>query len=596
MSVRQNAPNQFLNGPNYQKIVGFLRQHYTQKLGVTALPDRIDTRLQKTVQHYMSELSRAGVNQPVSAMNQTVVRETSNSMDQWIRKQETAAAVPAVTTTLGGSTFRGADDYSRLFEDTNTRYENMMADRTPPPAFVPTVPDFRLSQQPDDDDGGDVLAAMERIQKEREEQARGGPRLEIKEIPPHSVQLTPPQAIPAPPPLAPRPQDYIIPQEDITKYHETEYNIFLTSSDRDWLRNTVETRYNFTVNFNTGTKKNGFSYSPALQERFRNIQRIEFVKAIVPTESLTTLVRVAENNPPPGGLRYDTSRVVNVFSMPFVGVRIAELNNNGFSTKPEEDNTFAMVQYDTTWSSDALSPSSSTVSPVPVLTKSGYTGLIPKFLKTQRVYTPTPLATLQRMSIRLERHSGDLLSDESDVYALKRICMSDAFSSIGTNSTAYAVSPNGYIFIQTQKYFPHSAVGEGDSIVFQGITFKTTSAASADFLSFLQRSAGHHVVATGYVNGAGAVVDGRNEVGYCNVIVLRNRFDDPTTGSVGRTASYFGGSAMDETAFAAALDDATAEPAQTGSALLNLSRQTHIVLRIITRAVDSAANIRPDNV
>jgi hypothetical protein len=296
-----------------------------------------------------------------------------------------------------------------LFEDTNTRYENMMADRTPPPAFVPAVPDFRLSQQPDDEDSGDVIAAMERIQKEREEQAaRGGPRLEIKEIPPHSVQLTPPQAVPAPPPLAPRPQDYIIPQEDITKYHETEYNIFLTSSDRDWLRNTVETRYNFTVNFNTGTKKNGFSYSPALQERFRNIQRIEFVKAIVPTESLTTLVRVAENNPPPGGgLRYDTSRVVNVFSLPFVGVRIAELNNNGFSTKPEEDNTFALVQYDTTWSSDALSPSSSTVSPVPVLTKSGYTGLIPKFLKTQRVYTPTPRATRLRMSIRLDRHSGD---------------------------------------------------------------------------------------------------------------------------------------------------------------------------------------------
>ena len=49
--------------------------------------------------------------------------------------------------------------------------------------------------------------------------------------------------------LAPRPQDYIIPQEDIVKYRETELNLFITSADRDWFRNTTENRYNFTVNF-----------------------------------------------------------------------------------------------------------------------------------------------------------------------------------------------------------------------------------------------------------------------------------------------------------------------------------------------------------
>jgi hypothetical protein len=34
----------------------------------------------------------------------------------------------------------------------------------------------------------------------------------------------------------------------------------------------------------------------------------------------------------------------------------------------------------------------------------------------------------------------------------------------------------------------------------------------------------------------------------------------------------------------------------TGTGLINMSRQVHIVLRIITRDFDSGSNIRPDNV
>jgi hypothetical protein len=47
-----------------------------------------------------------------------------------------------------------------------------------------------------------------------------------------------------------------------------------------------------------------------------------------------------------------------------------------------------------------------------------------------------------------------------------------------------------------------------------------------------------------------------------------------------------------------ALDLANADqPDQSGTAaLLNTSRQTHMVLRVITRDMDSGSNIRPDNV
>jgi hypothetical protein len=604
-----------LNGPNYQKIVGFLHDKYSKVIG-GKLPEKADERIKKVVAHYMEEVNRIQAGKPIGILTQEVLRESTRSMDDWMKKQ--ATGLPSAITTVGAFP-KVEEDYGRLFADTNTNYERMMSERAPPPAAVPPVPDFRTA--------GDMLEStedpvllMQRLQKQREEQMRAmgvqpavapsvasgpasvptapssaPPRLEIREEPaPTANKPTPPQAELPPPLLAPRPQDYIIPQEDVVKYLETEYNIFITSSDRDWLRNTTENRYNFSVNFNTGSKRTGYPFSPAIQNRFRNISRIEFVKAIVPIESLTSLVRVVS------GPTYDTTRVVNVFSLPFSAVRIAELNNNYFSTNPEEDNTFAIVQYDTTWSSDLLSPAVQGTTPATILTKSGYTGLIPKFLKCQKVYTPTPLGSLNRLTIRVDRHNGTLLSDDSDVWALKAICMSSAFSRIGTDATVYDINSasleNSYIFLQTNSYFPYSAVGEGDLINIQGFTPAATSEAALDFTNWINREEGHYVVATAYVNSSGALTDGRNDAGYNNVIILRSRFANPETGVVARTGAYFGGSLAAENTLASSLNTTGVQPVLSGCALINMSRQTHFVLRIITRDMDSASNIRPDNV
>ena len=617
-----SGPNPFLNGSNYQTIVGFIKQKYQTQLRAPSLPERLDTRIQRTVQHYMTEVARAkGGKQPVTDLNKEVVKETTASVDTWMKKQEQTPVV----TTLGA--FVKPDEYGRLFQDTQQRYESMMADRAPPAMPVPPMPEF-LTGGATTDSLEDPVTLMQRAQKQREDQARAlgaapassapsiatnrltsvfsspgpsvagsmGPRLEIRE---EATSLVPPQAEPPPPLLAPRPQEYIIPQEDVVKYREMEYNIFITSADRDWLRNTSENRYNFSVMFNTGTKKTGFSYNTAIQERFRNIQRIEFVKAIVPLESYTALVRKTATS------TFDTGRVVNIFSLPFVAVRIAELNNNGFSTNPMEDNTFAIVQYDTTWSSDLTSPAAYSASNTINLpaTKSGYAGLIPKFLKSQKVYTPTPLATLQRLTIRMERHDQDLLSDTSDVLVVNRIVLGRSvalFGNTGNAYTNYTDVTGSYIFVRTSTYFLFSAVGEGDIINFQGITIPTTGGGGTvpatqtfnDFQTFI--NANQYVVAVGVTDGTNMTLNA-NVAGYANMIVLRSRFNDPTTGSVARTSSYFGGSDAQEAALATWMDDSGVANL-SGGAFINVSRQTHIVLRVITRDMDSASNIRPDNV
>jgi len=616
-----SGPNPFLNGSNYESIVGFLQQKYQTQLK-SPISERLDTRIQKTVQHYMTEVARAQQGKrpapSVAALNRDVVREVTASVETWMKKQDTAP----VTTTLGA--FVKPDDYNRLFEDTQQRYESMMSDRTPPAMPVPPMPDFLATGKGSVSEKlEDPVTLMQRAQKQREDQAKAlgaqsgtkapavavppsgrsgsvfgssGPKLDIRE---ESTSLVPPQAEPPPPLLAPRPQEYIIPQEDVVKYRETEHNIFITSADRDWLRNTTENRYNFSVLFNTGTKKTGFSYNTAIQERFRNIQRIEFVKAIVPIESYTALVRKT------GVSTFDTGRVVNVFSLPFAAVRIAELNNNGFSTNPMEDNTFAIVQYDTTWSSDLTSPAAYSTSANVNLpaTKSGYAGLIPKFLKSQKVYTPAPLATLQRLSIRLERHNQELLSDAGDVLAVDRMALGRSvalFGNTGSAYTNYTDATGSYIFVRTAQYFLYSAVGEGDIVTFQGITIPTTGGGGTvpnpqtfqDFQTFI--NAEQYVIAIGVTDGTNITLNA-NAAGYANCVILRSRFDDPTTGSVGRTASYFGGSNAQEAALATWMDDSGVANL-SGGAFLNTSRQTHIVLRVITRDMDSASNIRPDNV
>jgi len=608
-----SGSNPFLNGPNYQTIVGFLRQKYTQQLRVPTIPEKLDQRIQKTVQHYMTEIARAkGTSQPVVALNRDVVKETTASVDAYLKKADT---VPQMTTV--GAPIK-PDEYAQLFQDTNQRYEAMMADRTPPSMPVPPLPDFR----PTDRSSAkleDPVALMQREQKAREDQARATgaastgastvanrlssvfgspgpsttantidePRLEIRE---ESLSLIPSQAESPPPLLAPRPQEYIIKQEDIVKYREMEYNIFITSADRDWSRNTSENRYNFSVLFNTGSKKVGYGYNTAIQERFRNIQRIEFVKAIVPIESYTAIVRKTASN------TFDTGRVVNVFSLPFAAVRIAELNNNGFSTNPMEDNTFAIVQYDTTWSSDLVSPQAYSTSANVNLpaTKSGYAGLIPKFLKCQKVYTPTPLATLQKLSIRLERHDQSLLSDSSDVLQINQICFGRTLTAFGSGSAAtnYGNSTSDYIFLQTSTYFLFSAVGEGDTLSIQGVSIprggSVLETTFVDFESFM--NAEQYVVAVGVADGTNLTLNANN-AGYANCIILRNRFADPTTGSIAR--NNFGGNTTQDNLLATQLNASTS---LTGAALLNVSRQSHIVLRIITRDMDSGSNIRPDNV
>ena len=387
------------------------------------------------------------------------------------------------------------------------------------------------------------------------------------------------------------PQDNLIPQDDILTYKENEYNLFIWSADRDWLndsrtRDSVQNRYNFVVNFDPANNRPGqlFGVNAAASIKFKNITRIEFVKAILPVEGVNNIVRKL------GTTSYDVSLNVNILSFPYLNLYVKELDNNGYGTDFYFERSFGTLQYDANWISDNS-----------VATKGGYLAMIPKFLKCQKVYHPTPLSTLQKMSIRLERPNGNLVSDIPDTFDVSGLISSKYLGSCPagsvTSTTKYVDTSGYYLWIETSAYFSRFAVNTGDWVRFQGLTMPSSytgnTAAIQDLLNWLQTN-DHLVVGVAYNRKSAAGVsyytDGNNTVGYANYIIIQSRFNDPTTGSISPTV--FGGlsSANNDTFLSGLCGNKL-----TAGKFINLSHQTHLVFRVITRDLDSTSRLRPDN-
>jgi hypothetical protein len=310
------------------------------------------------------------------------------------------------------------------------------------------------------------------------------------------------------------------------------------------------------------------------------------VKVIVSLEGLVPIVRRVT-----GASTVNTDAIVSVLSYPYVALRIAELNANGFGTNPTLDNTFAVTHQDTSWTSDTTQKNR------------GYASLAPKYLKCQKIYAPTPLGSLQKMSIRLERPDGLLLSDALDVQYITNIFLGNAAKVANGNSdltTIYqtTLTDSEYIFINTSAWFSRFMVSDTDRIVIKGFTVAATGSGSpdtnslTDFTNWINRAEGHYIVGIGYTNTANDITDGQNAVGYANYVIIRNRFNDPSV-SGATSRQYFGGSLALDTSLGTRLGS---QASQSGTAaFINMNHQVHVALRVVCREMDGASNLRPDN-
>ena len=96
------------------------------------------------------------------------------------------------------------------------------------------------------------------------------------------------------------------------------------------------------------------------------------------------------------------------------------------------------------------------------------------------------------------------------------------------------------------------------------------------------------MVSTAYTASTSStvLVDGVNNVGYANFIIIPALYQNPATGSTLLEAfgANFGTTLTTESSL-------LSSPIR----LINLNRQLNLVFRIITREMDSLPQIRPDN-
>lgn len=651
-----SVKNVFFSDKNYNTLQTVLIQDFQERNDVTLNDQQID-RLAKTINHYMTQVYTVQGDKPIQNLNKDVLSASAKDFSQYLQRKELTKNTSAVKTVMDES----------LFQETSTRFEKLTQDRNEVKALPPPMPDFRIDFR---EDGPPPAELFERAKKQREFEALRSAQqnaellkadagvqsrvnadstfrniqdaqnrntelalvqrqqamtqkpqisqdLSLAIMPDRRDLLLAPigsfdtmtmspnprelgqansnptivNPILATPLKNDLPQNYVQREDKIVSYKEIENNLFIYSADRDWLRNNKENRYSFTVNFDPAA--NGQSFNPTLsaQQKFKNIVRIELVKCIMAGESLDITI----NKSGATGTS-DTTYQDNILNFPYVTVRVAELENNNYGTDNFLDRSFGVLQYDAQWVSDDTQKSCTR----------GYLAMIPKFLKCQKEFYPTPLSTLQKMTIDIRRPNGELVSATPDTFDIAGIIAPGATSYGAVYPFAITTSGNYNLvdgaatnnpfnfFIVTNKYFSRFDICKGDRIQISGYTYSdaalndpTYGSALRAFSNWVNSTEGHIVLNTGYSPTPNTMVDGTNDVGYANMIMIQARYEDPTTGSVRLNPFYTSSFANVLNAFGAAL--------QSPCRLIDLNKQLNLVFRVITREMDSQSQIRPDN-
>ena len=644
----------FFGDSNYHTLHTVLVQDLPSRHGITLTPVHLE-RLDKTMDHYLKQVYQKQGDKPLIVLNREVLTACSKDFSQYLQRKEAVKHVEPVQTVMN----------DHLFQETSQRFERLTQERNDVKALPSSLPDFRISLS---EDGPPAAEMFERAKKQREREAlRTGADMRTGDMgkaeaglqarvsadstfrsqqgeyqrnteyalvqrqqnqPQPSLDLplailpdrrellrgavgsfdtmsnmsgngnpTITQPLLLPVEKRDLPQNVVVREERVVSYREIEHNLFIYSADRDWLQNNKENRYRFTVNFDPAA--NGQSFGPTLasQQKFKNIVRIELVKAILPGEGLSVLVQrtTAEQQVT------DTTYQDNILNFPFITVRVEELENNNYGTNNEIDRSFGVLQYDAKWQSDITQESCSR----------GFLAMIPKFMKCQKEYYPTPLSTLQKMTIDLRRPNGELISSTPDTFDINGILAPQTGTVAGTSSPftipiQFGVSPSVYnvmmpavdgspanFYVSMSKYFSKFEMCAGDRIQISGYGYSeealndpTYGQSLRAFSQWVNRPEGHLVLATAYTDTVTSIRDGVNDVGYANMVVIQARYYDPTTGSV--SLFPFGpGFGATLAAFGVSL--------QTPLRAINLNRQLQLVFRIITREMDSLPQLRPDN-
>ena len=180
-------------------------------------------------------------------------------------------------------------------------------------------------------------------------------------------------------------------------YINKEHLICINSGDRDWYNNTKEHRYSFGTIFNPGkdnTTKCG------INRIYKNIVSFELVRVLMPIENII--------------LPFDNRIFVDYKSLPYIVLNIEEIDSIYSGTNSNITDSFAKLLWDKDHTSEVTQESITFARQY----KRGFSSMAPMSFEKKTFY-PSPLSTLQKLTISLETPYGYSIKNHPDVLEVK---------------------------------------------------------------------------------------------------------------------------------------------------------------------------------
>lgn len=266
---------------------------------------------------------------------------------------------------------------------------------------------------------------------------------------PNSTNIPNMAAEPPAPFQVPRPLKQVV----TTRY------LSISGADRDW--SLQRNRYNFSVQLG-GLKENSARDAP------KDVVSVAITCVVLPMEAVQP--RITAGSPIMPTARKNANLPM---SYPYLVVRISELGSAYDGTNAVVRDCMAKLTYDTSYSS-----------------ASGRGFLILKPMQDEeRIFAPTPLASLSRVTIQVLKPNGAIFSNSIDNYEVVKI-------------EHEPFNPH-LVKLVLDKFFDANEFSPGDNIVVSGMHFTRTDAPLSRVEAFVNRVEGHEVVELGDANDAG---------------------------------------------------------------------------------------------
>lgn len=309
--------------------------------------------------------------------------------------------------------------------------------------------------------------------------------------------------------------------------------ISINSTDRDWVSDIK--RYEYSVTFNG-------SGDGSMISKFKNIRSISVGKVIIPEEVDESVI--GQLHAPRTTFNYEFS-----FSYPYIILHIDEFNDIYDGTNNVIRKGFCKLVYHRSYKAP---------------NGRGYIVLKP-MQQEKKIFHPTPLSSLNRLSISLLKPNGYLLNTSSDSYKVWKITY-DTFN------------PN-YYHVITNVFFDKNEFYVGDVVLLKDFKVVGTEYANQETAinDFLNRKAGHEVMQIGQVNDNG----------------FWRSFFIKAIGSFDRDMGKF----VVDTAVVQCMNayndaiDWTTRGSQTNGSILNLSLQNTIGMSVEVLVSDTSSQI-----